>query len=166
MRYIHLCCESPVGMTMDHEPQPRVGHSAVSIDGNVLMWGGVGEDGRRVDASVVESFISGQWGSRATTGTAPLATSCSGSVLFNGIAYNLGGYGDGGSSNDLHGMDSKLMEWVKVNYNNTRKEPRPRRSCGVILRGTEELVVVGGQLDTGNSTNEVISINITEGEYT
>ncbi len=162
MRYIHLCCESPVGMTMDHEPQPRESHSAVSVDGKVLVWGGYGEDA----GSVVESFMSGQWGSRATTGTAPLAAYCSGSVLFNGIAYNFGGYGGGGYSNDLHGMDPKLMEWVKVNYKNTTKEPRPRWSCGVILRGTEELVVVGGTLEDYSDTNEVRSINIREGEYT
>ncbi len=161
MRYIHLCCESPVGMTMDHVPQPRRGHCAVSIDGKVLMWGGYGEDG-----SVVESFMSGQWGSRATTGTAPLAAYRSGSVLFNGIAYNFGGFGDGRDSNDLHGMDPNLMEWVKVNYNNTKNEPEPRHSCGVILRGTEELVVVGGLLEGLSRSNEVISINITEGEYT
>ncbi len=58
------------------------------------------------------------------------------------------------------------MEWVKVNYNNTTNEPRPRAACGVILRGTEEVVVVGGLLDDYSLTNEVISINIREGEYT
>ncbi len=171
MRYIHLCCESPVGMTMDYEPQPRLGHSAVSVDGKVFMWGGDGVGGvvgEGVDASVVESFISGQWGSRATTGTAPLATLYgSGSILFNGTAYNFGGWiGGGRVSNDLHWMDPNVMEWVKVKYNNTTNEPRPRYHGGVILRGTEELVVVGGILDGGSLSNELITINISEGEYT
>ncbi len=145
---------------MDYEPERRESHSAVSVDGKVLMWGG-GKDGR-----VVESFMSGQWGSRATTGTAPLAANKSGSVVLNGTPYNFGGYGGSRVSNDLHELTSNLMEWVEVKYNNTAEEPRPRFACGMILRGTEELVVVGGTLGDYRSTNEVISISIREGEYT
>ncbi len=69
---------------------PRGGHSAVSVNGKVLMWGGLHKDGRITENSkfrIVETFKSGQWGSIATNWVSPTGRGwLSGSVVFNGTS--------------------------------------------------------------------------------
>ncbi len=150
-------------------PQPRAGHCCVSVYGKILVWGGDDNHGQTIPASVIETFgpTSGQWGSILTTGTAPLVVWRSAIVGIDNSVYGFGGMGtEGQLSKDLHHLDSTLMEWTKVESFNPSEGPSPMAGCGMIRRGGEELVVVGGWFGGQEATNEVHAIHIREGEHT
>ncbi len=150
-------------------PRTRYGYCSVCAGGKVVVWGGRDERGDNLPATDVETFgpTTGQWGTVPTTGTAPLAVRASAVVAIGSSVYGFGGLDDRGQfSRDLHHLDSALMEWMKVETSNPSDGPSPKRSCGIISRGAEELVVVGGVLGGARWTNEVHAIHIREGEHT
>ncbi len=147
----------------------RMAHCAVAINGTVLMWGGDDENGHNIPATVIATFGSttGQWGAVSTTGAAPLAVYESAGIAIRRIAYSFGGCDDQQRcSNDLHQLSPTAKEWVKVDITNTAEGPKPKRRCGLLQRGQEELVVVGGRLDNYTNTDEIHVVNLREGEYT
>ncbi len=144
-------------------------HCAVAIDGTVLMWGGDDENLANIPATIVDTVGSttGQWGTISTTGAAPLAVYASAGIAVRRTAYSFGGVDDQGRcSNDLHQLSPTAKEWVKVDITNTAEGPKPKCACGLLQRGQEELVVVGGMLDGGTDTDEIHVVNLREGEYT
>ncbi len=147
----------------------RCAHCAVSIDGRVLMWGGDDENIKNIPATIVDTFGSttGQWGTVRSTGAAPLAVYASAGIVVGRNAYSFGGMDDKDRcSNDLHQLSHTAKEWVKVEITNTAEGPKPKSFCGLLRRGQEELVVVGGELDSETDTNEIHVVNLREGEYT
>ncbi len=150
-------------------PRARWGHCSVRAGGKVVVWGGRGEHGDILPATDVETFgpTTGQWGTVSTTGTAPLAVWGSAAVAIGSSVYGFRGRDDRQQcSSDLHHLDSALMEWMKMETSNPSDGPSPKSSCGIIRRGAEELVVMGGFLGIGKYTNEVHAIHIREGEHT
>ncbi len=150
-------------------PRARWGHCSVRAGGKVVVWGGADESGKNIPGNVLETFgpTTGQWGTVPTTGTAPLVVLASAAVAIGSSVYGFGGLDDRGQlSRDLHHLDSALMEWMKMETSNPSDGPSPKYHCGIIRRGAEELVVVGGWLGGLRSTNEVHAIHIREGEHT
>ncbi len=150
-------------------PRARFGHCSVRAGGKVVVWGGRGERYDILPATDVETFgpTTGQWGTVPTTGTAPLAVWASAAVAIGSSVYGFGGLDDRGQlSRDLHHLDSALMDWMKMETSNPSDGPSPKYDCGIIRRGAEELVVVGGSLGGARRTNEIHAIHIREGEHT
>ncbi len=143
----------------------RYGHCAVAIDGTVLMWGGDDENSDNIAATITDTFGSttGQWGTVSSTGAAPLAVWGSAGIAVHCIAYSFGGLNDQSRcSNDLHQLSPTMKEWVKVEIANIAEGPKPKGFCGLLQRGQEELVVMGGELDDETDTDEIHVVNLRE----
>ncbi len=149
-------------------PRPRYGHCSLRVHGTVVVWGGRDEGDRNIPISIVEAFglYSGLFGTVHTTGTAPLALWGSAAVPIGTSVYGFGGEDDKRHcSRDLYHFDSTLMECSIVVTSNPSDGPSKKTRCGLIRRGREELVVVGGLLNFNRATNELHAIHIREGEY-
>ena len=153
---------------MDH-PCPRFAHSAVCISGKLLVWGGKTANKLNIPASNMEilSCCSGEWEIVHIRGTPPYAVWRSATIVVGTRVFNFGGLGDiiGLGSNDLHELDLSKMEW-KIKTSSPSNGPAQKGSCGIVQRGDNELVVIGGEVD-GNieqCTNEVHCIQLSEGE--
>lgn len=150
-------------------PCPRFAHSAVCIGGKLIVWGGKNAYELNIPASNVEilNFSSGEWEIVHTRGTPPHAVWRSATIAVGTSVFNFGGLGDkfGLGSSDLHELDSSKMEW-KIKTSSPSNGPGRKASCGIVQRGDNELVVVGGALDdlTDRGTNEVHCIQLSEGE--
>ena len=133
------------------------------------MWGGKNAKNLNIPASNMEilSCCSGEWEIVHTRGTPPYAVWRSATIVVGTCVFNFGGLGDiiGLGSSDLHELDLSKMEW-KIKTSSPSNGPIRKGSCGIVQRGDNELVVIGGEVEdnTEPCTNEVHCIQLSEGE--
>lgn len=150
------------------KPVPRYEHCSVYVDGRVVLWGGRGKNRCVIPATELDTLgtTSGQWETVSTTGTAPLATTHSATVVLDSSTYSFGGRDANGKfSRELHCLTSDRPRWKQIPTSNPLDGPRPKISCGMVRRGRDELVVVGGWLDDDSLTNELHCVCLGDGEY-
>ncbi len=165
--YFDLCCRIHVIMdnpSATYKPLPRWLHLAIRVGEVTYVWGGQGEDGSPLPATVLEVF-QGHWNPQPTTGTPPRAVVGSAAAVIGSTLYHYGGTdGEGGLSNSPHGLEVGEKAWREVEVRNPRCAPAPTVGCGMVAHG-EELVVFAGETATGY-TNDLKVFNPEKGECT
>lgn len=93
------------------------------------------------------------WHQKQTTGPAPLGVRhCAFTVVGKRLIV-YGGYccHSGCYHNSLHELNAPSLEWTVLAPNVTERAPMQKISCGIAVRNTEDVYVVGGYglLSTG-----------------
>ena len=130
------------------EPKARLGHAAVVVDNNMLVWGGIGVG----ETSTVETFD-------VSSATWLEPRRLHGDILPNGLysmavtsdkkrAYVFGGYSNS-TRNQLFVIDLTSLECREL-VPGSSSRPSARQGSRMVCYG-RKLVMYGGRTDTGVS---------------
>eukprot|EP01111_Echinosteliopsis_oligospora_P009647 TRINITY_DN2862_c1_g1_i2.p1 TRINITY_DN2862_c1_g1~~TRINITY_DN2862_c1_g1_i2.p1 ORF type:complete len:381 (-),score=125.34 TRINITY_DN2862_c1_g1_i2:607-1749(-) len=127
----------------------RFGHSTVSVDGKLLLFGGGSmndEGGIFLNDVLFFQPAEGKWTVAVTKGQIPTGRAKHTSSLIDGRHMIVFGGGDGTRLwDDVYTLDIEKMTWKKEECKGTR--PSPRWGHSTVLNG-KELIVFGGHEGT------------------
>ena len=140
-------------------PNARVQHSAVSVGDSLYVWAGY-QDGlppvhdieeKRKLTSNIQHFTpsTGQWVSRATTGTPPLGVGEYSCTAIDDQLYYFGGYcgHDYCNHNNITQLDTVSLQWRELEPTDATRPVMMRCTGGMISLehdGVHHLLMIGG----------------------
>ena len=147
-----------------YEPAPRRGHCGVGYDGQLYVWGGLGNKPGIIPASVVDVFDyhTGLWEQRRTSeGSVPRGVIYSAYALLGSKVYMYGGWDGGRRFDSFHYLDLSSLEWGEVKPVNWADGPLKKSNAKMVVYG-DKLVLFGGYLDSNEYTNELHTYSTTD----
>ena len=145
--------------TDHYELNARVQHSAVSVGDSLYVWAGWQDGlpevhdggGKRKLTSNIQHFTpsTGQWVSRATTGTPPLGVIHYSCTAIDDQLYYFGGYCGHGNCyhNSITQLDTVSLQWRELEPTDATRPVMRRAKSGMISLeqdGVHHLLIVGG----------------------
>mmetsp|Transcript_8304 Transcript_8304/g.16372 ORF Transcript_8304/g.16372 Transcript_8304/m.16372 type:complete len:738 (+) Transcript_8304:1846-4059(+) len=123
---------------------PRTGHTAVSDEGMIYVFGGTDGLSRNNDMWVFDPHTLA-WRELPTTGTKPAPRSGSQACIQGSQIYIFGGYTkkDGDFFNDVHAFDTQTFAWTELVPSSQEHVPLPRTDHSLTLYNNS-LYVFGG----------------------
>ena len=103
-----------------YQPSPRFLHCAAQVGEKAYIWGGHTQDvsasGRKSLASEIEIFdvFSETWKTRTATGAPPPGLYAGACSVVSETLYHFGGVDDHSWCNNLHCLDTRLLDWRLV----------------------------------------------------
>ena len=143
------------------EPSPRDSHISALVDGKIYVWGG--DTGGTSDANHCYHFdpLSESWSQSdcigPTSGLESAACASAGHHL-----YVYGGCDEKGRyCSSLHQLDLRTNTWRMISSDG----PRRKLGCGLtVYDSSSNLLLIGGEDEDGNFTDEIHTFNLKEGE--
>ena len=134
-----------------YEPQPRFAHISQSVGRRVAVQGGQtknwSEESMKHLTAVVEvlDLSSETWEQKKVAGHAPPpGTQSAASAILQDL-FTFGGWNGRQYFNTLRRLNFTTWRWVIVaSPQNTPGAPTPKRDCGMVAFGAENLAVFGG----------------------
>ena len=147
-----------------YEPAPRRGHCGVGYNGQLYIWGGLGNMPGPIPAFVVDVFDyhTGLWEQRVAKGPRPRGVIYSAYVLLDSKVYMYGGWDGSERYNTFHYLDLSDLEWGEVMPKNWSDGPTKKSNAKMEVYG-DKLVLFGGYLDSNKYTNELHTYSTSEG---
>ena len=145
--------------TDHYELNARVQHSAVSVGDSLYVWAGWQDGlpevhdggGKRKLTSNIQHFTpsTGQWVSRATTGSPPLGVRAYSCTTVDDLLYYFGGYCGHGNCyhNSITQLDTVSLQWRELEPTDATRPVMRRAKSGMISLeqdGVHHLLIVGG----------------------
>lgn len=124
-----------------NEPSPRYLHSAVQVQENTYLWGGLTQeisDSSRREVNIFDSHTE-IWKEQSTTGVPPLGRYYGSSAMVCGDLYYFGGRDGKNFYNSVHKLELKTLEWKEIVKSNPASGP----GCGMVAY-QQQLAVIGG----------------------
>ena len=146
--------------SIDHQLNGRGGHRTVLVGDSLYVWAGSqaglpevhDSEEKRKFTSNMQNFTpsTGQWVSRATTGTPPLGVSYYSCTAIDDQLYYFGGWCLHGNCyhNNIMQLDTVSFQWRELEPTDTTRPVMMRGSAGMISLehdGVHHLLMIGGE---------------------
>ena len=129
-----------------YEPLPRHLHSAVQVQENTYLWGGLT---REISDSGIRKFINTFdshteiWKEQSTTGIPPPGQYYGSSAMVCGDLYYFGARDGKTLYNSVHKLQLSTLEWKEIVKSNPARGPLPKAGCGMVAY-QQQLALIGG----------------------
>ena len=147
-------------------PSAREGHSMVTIDGLVHLFGGKDNNASYKGLfSSMHVYLPGtqEWMEEEPENTPPAARSGHKAIVYNGKMYVFFGQGNSGVLDDLWEYNPDTNEWMQINPGSVIKPPA-RHDHSATVYG-DKVYVVGGLNGSGNPLSDCWAYNFTNNQW-
>ena len=96
----------------------RYGHVAVTWNNATLLWGGLDNNNRVIDTSVVHINLNGKWMEKNTSGDTPTESVYASATMMDGKMFVVGGFTSlerVRNENCIYVLDLATWVWEKLN---------------------------------------------------
>lgn len=129
-----------------YEPLPRHLHSAVQVQENTYLWGGLtrknSDSSRREVINIFDSHTE-IWKERSTTGVPPPGHYYGSFAMVCGDLYYFGARDGNRFYNSVHKLQLRSLEWKEIVESNPADRPQPKAGCGMVAY-QQQLALIGG----------------------
>ena len=129
-----------------YEPLPRQLHSAVQVEENTYLWGGVtreiSDPSRREVINIFDSRTE-IWMERNTAGVPPPGHYYGSFATVCGDLYYFGARDGNTFYNSVHKLKLRTLEWKEIVESNPASRPLPKAGCGMVAY-QQQLALIGG----------------------
>ena len=130
------------------EPLPRQLHSAVQVEENTYLWGGLtresSDSSRREVINIFDSRTE-IWKERNTAGVPPPGHYYGSFAMVCGDLYYFGARDGNTLYNSVHKLrlSKRTLKWKKIVESNPARGPLPKTGCGMVAY-QQQLALIGG----------------------
>ena len=133
-------------MASSYEPLPRTLHSAVQVQENTYLWGGLTpESSDSSGREVINIFDSHTevWKERSTTGVPPPGHYYGSSAMVCGDLYYFGARNGETFYNSVHKLQLSTLEWEEIMKSDQASGPLRKVGSGMVAY-QQQLALIGG----------------------